>query len=332
MSKETDTMTKEEFADGLLCMNTRNQTCSQKAQALYERYRATKNGSDLSDLLTYVSAACEKVISDQLWAADRFSREDVLDIQQDATLHLLLHFQNEQPEDYCNYVLTYCKRAYKNKTTDFLRRFSSFQGARNTLPLEKQNEDGEVYEIYGEDSLEQERWRRERQLRCQAAIQLQIEYCRLMMDYRREPQKALALCYGRVLYQLEYFEKNYSLSDFLTEPAVAHARMGQRNLEALALDSETSLSRLLETPLRWSPAYRENLQQKSPYRDQAFWKDLVYVKEFTTVQTSHWVDSIGASVCNKLRKSLEHNAQWHIWRKQFTEPLAKLLNDEEVER
>ncbi len=146
--------------------------------------------------------------------------------------------------------------------------------------------------------------RRPEQERRKMASQLSELFLTELLNYTREPQKALAVMYGHILFQLAKFRGMDELSltarasTKVFSPAWAHARMGSRNLMELGDFSEQVLCRFFSKRMLWGPAFRHHMQQPDPVGNGLL-ADIVYTETYSENQTSDWIESITKTINQK---------------------------------
>lgn len=135
-----------------------------------------------------------------------------------------------------------------------------------------------------------------------------------LMNYPDEPQKPLALMYGRILFQLakEYgghdaISKAAQKSTKLSSPAWAHQRMGKLTLEVLGDKSEQVVQRCYDKTLVWGTHFRQYMLHTLEDGTNRTWAEIVYTETYTEGQTSNWIESISKSMTEKCARKLAAN-------------------------
>ena len=125
-----------------------------------------------------------------------------------------------------------------------------------------------------------------------------------LMNYPGEPQKALALMYGNVIFQTaKIYGDDTPLSNAakaspkVSSASWAHARMEKRNLEKLSLISQKVMVRFYNSALRWGPEFTDYLEETSDSGIR--WGRIVYTETYSVDQTRDWIASISKSTLTK---------------------------------
>ena len=133
-----------------------------------------------------------------------------------------------------------------------------------------------------------------------------------MMSYSGEPQKILALMYGKIIYQVtkDYGDdsplaRQAKSSPKLSSPPWAHARMGKDSLDQLGKTAQAILNRFYDRRLRWGSVFTGYMEQTCDDGTGLQWGQIVYTDTYTISQTSHWIDSISKSVTEKACRRLK---------------------------
>ena len=132
-----------------------------------------------------------------------------------------------------------------------------------------------------------------------------------LMDYPDEPQKPLALMYGRILFQLahEYgghdaLSKAAQKSTKISSPTWAHQRMGKLTLEALGDKSQQIVQQCYDKTLVWGVSFRQYMLRPLNDGTDRTWSDIVYTKSYTESDTSDWIESISKSMREKCARKI----------------------------
>lgn len=162
--------------------------------------------------------------------------------------------------------------------------------------------------------------------RGELSARLQHLYLSAMLKYSREPYKAIALCYARVLFHVERLldpEEIQRAGDLLaardtrkkvsdmekritayhavqspkttTAPKWAMERMAGLTLRELAEDAQRSLQRNVDPSLVWSESFMAMLEKPSGRGSQK-WGDIVLTEEFTYKQITKFAETIHVTV------------------------------------
>lgn len=140
---------------------------------------------------------------------------------------------------------------------------------------------------------------------------LSVLFLRELMDYPDEPQKPLALMYGRILFQLahEYgghdaLSKAAQKSTKNSSAAWAHQRMGNLTLEVLGGKSEQIVQQCYDKHLVWGGSFRQYMLLPLADGTDRTWADIVYTESYTESDTSNWIESISNSMTTKCARRL----------------------------
>lgn len=135
-----------------------------------------------------------------------------------------------------------------------------------------------------------------------------------LLNYSREPQKPLAVMYGNILFQLAKLRGSDDLSQAarastkVFSPSWAHTRMGSRTLLELGDFSEQVLCRFFSKSMLWGPAFRYQLEQRSPVTNR-LWAKVVYTETYSEDQTSDWIESITKTINQKCARQAAMNQE-----------------------
>lgn len=291
-------MTKEIFAQREIEKGCARQSEQDQIEQLYDTYLATGDRWALDDLLAVAAKTSRKRVTWILSQNPDFRLADVDDALQDGSLAVSQKIEkdrltHERQSGFPYYVRT----IYRNKALDFIKREYDKAQQNPVISLDDLNTDGEgkIREFLGQDvfgELEESKLELERQSVCGQYLYM---YVNTLMSYGNDPQKPLALCFAKILYQLEALFK--ALEDPQTSSSItwAWSRMGEKNLLQLGMDSQCSVQTYLNKNLYWKKPFLTKLTEESPYNG-VLWKDLVYTQVFSKKQTSNWVESIHKSV------------------------------------
>lgn len=133
-----------------------------------------------------------------------------------------------------------------------------------------------------------------------------IAYLKCVLDYDDEPQKALALMYGSILFQIaRELDSDDPLvvaakkSKVLTSTKWAFLKMGDAELSELGDESEDVVTQYYGLPLYWGPYFRRKMREYPDYSSNQKWGDIVYTQNYSRDDTSNWIESIGNSMTIK---------------------------------
>lgn len=132
-----------------------------------------------------------------------------------------------------------------------------------------------------------------------------------IMNYSGEPQKVLALMYGKIIFQVvKDFGNNSPLamqakkSSKLASPLWAHARMGRDSLQQLGNSSQAVVARFYDRSLRWGPIFTGYMNQTCDVVSGYKWGQIIYTDTYTLSQTSNWIESINKSITQRACRRL----------------------------
>ena len=335
---------------------------------LYRRY--SENGDEflLGELLEQTRAMTFKSVKGVFSGRTvPTGEEEIRDASNEISLKLMLQLREDYTKGICREnILNLVRAFYKNRARDMLRAkyrrhglvYCPAQTAEDAgdIPLPagwragKQTVKEESYEtLMTDENGETREWigmpdaihdpeQIAREERRTLSEELRHLYLSAMLNYGKEPYKVLALCYTRVLYQVERMldpeeiqragerlaarddRKTVSGYDKMVEayravqstatataPKWAIERMGKRNLLELAEDSEKSLRKNVDDSLRWGERFLNALEQPSGLGDRK-WKEIVLTEEFTYKQITKLAESIHTAVFHSAqrRMRLEH--------------------------
>lgn len=300
-----------------------------RIRTLYLHYWQTGNEEFLSDLIQNAERLAWGIAYRAMQTAEDCSM-DLEDILQELALKLSRMVQEDRKKGIRQENIVHTIRAlYKNRTLDILDKQRTAGRGMILKSMDAMNtgEDGKPRERFGrEDEIASE----DRQLtkqRQEISRKLMRCYLAVMMDYRYDPHKPIALCFARVLYQLERlfspeeiqragdqaaardgrkrtseFEKMVDAYRGVQKPATATSlpwaweRMGEKRLAQLVFEAQDSIQTHFDPTLGWSGRYLAGLGKMSTCPGSPLWRDVVYTREFTTGQTSNWAESIHKSV------------------------------------
>ena len=133
-----------------------------------------------------------------------------------------------------------------------------------------------------------------------------LAYLKCVLDYDDEPQKALALMYGSILFQIaREIESDDPLvvaakqSKVLTSTKWAFLKMGDAELSELGDESEDVVTQYYGLRLYWGSFFRRKMREYPVHNSQQKWGDIVYTKNYSRDDTSNWIESIGDSMTIK---------------------------------
>lgn len=329
-STKNDTfLSRERFAQEEITRGLERAGLEDKLLRLYDSYWETGNSDVLQDLILNAERLMANSVSSKLSGSNCIYAD-----AEDALQEISLQFSDLLVQDRKNGIrrenIVHTIRAlYCNRALDILGKLQ--RSAHGIFPdsLERINTDpdGKTRERVGRgDEITDEEHRMAVEKGSLSARLLRI-YLSVMMDYRREPQKPVGLCYARILYQLERlfspqeiqragellalrdkrkktssFEKMVDAYADVQKPATATSlawakeRMGKKKLVQLVFEAQDSIQTHFDETLCWSSAYLARLREPSTCPGGILWRDVVYTEEYTSAQTSNWAESIHKSI------------------------------------
>lgn len=300
-------MTKEIFAQSEIEKGCARQSEQDQIEQLYDTYLATGNSWVLDDLLALIAKNSRSQVTWVLSNSSYYHLADVDDALQEGSLAVSKKVKkdrvtHERQPGFSYYV----RRIYRNKAVDFVKNQYEKAGQKLIMSLDALNtdEEGKIREFLGQDvfgELEESKLELERQSVCGQYLSI---YVNTMMSYENDPQKPLALCFAKILYQLESLFKAFEDPHTNSSIIWAWSRMGGKNLLQLGLDSQRSVQTYLNKNLYWKKPFLTKLTEESPYAG-ILWRDLVYTQVFSKKETSNWVESIHKSVVIQTARKIQ---------------------------
>lgn len=167
---------------------------------------------------------------------------------------------------------------------------------------------------------------------------LMLMFVRELMEYPNEPQKALALMYGSVLFQLakesdsdDRYAEEAARSTKVTSASWAHMRMGEQTILELGKDSQRVVQRTCSKSLAWGSGFRTYMQEQPKGSTYKTWAEVVYTNTYTEHETTRWIESILKSTLKKCAVRLmadeeqrEYAVELMGYNSKFRKALAKI--------
>lgn len=312
----------------------------EKLYRLYDLYCETGCEDYLGDILLNAEKIGFGIAYNKLKQCSHFRRSDFMDYLQEISEMFLKKLRSDHEKKYRQENIVFTIRSfYRHRAEDLRDALASRYNGRATVSLEALNQtpDGKTIEkISTEEEPSEEELIREKAELCNTITRL---YIQTMLGRDDSPQRVMALCYARILYQLEMrydgsriehhaekliakdtrvkytdFEKmSIAFSAVQTpkkpsSPGWALERMGCQTLLELTADSQSSLQEHFDESLSWQKPFLANLTNPSACDKTRLWKDIVYTEHFTEKQTSAWANSVHMSVYNQLMDLIEQDA------------------------
>lgn len=347
---------KERFAQAAITRGLEQQTNEQALLTLYEKYCQEGDEKYLSDILLYAERIGRWIALGHLTNNTHFCSEDFQDHLQELSSVLMSQLREERAngERQKNIVWT-VRSLYSKRSIDAFNKLKKCNEKPRIVSLNTMNEtqDGKAREmIGGEDGMP---WYDPEDLRERTDLfkTLYRMYLCNMLNYDGAPQKALSLCYARVLYHLELRYDPERMEEAVTirshrnkkvkldtpeqqiaaihqaqDPATAASakwairRMEGKTIRELALEAQTSIQNCFDPTLAWGTAFCSKLRKPSDYGKKTPWGRLVFTDVFSEKKLSSWDDTMHHflvdAVCSQI--SDDPDLREAIWR--YGSPIA----------
>lgn len=353
-----DRLTQIEITPGLDGLST-----EEKLYLLYDRYFETGDESYLGDISLNAERLAFGIAYNRLLNPNScFNPSDFLDYLQDIAIKLVKKLRDEYKDGKRQKNIVYTiRRFYSLDAIDAFRASKSQQNDNQIFSLDALNEgpDGDYVEKIGDEDdyfSEVVQLAKEKAALCRTIVKMYIDN---MMGSDTDPPKPMALCYARILYQLELRfdgdkitdavdklvreDKRKDVSDDrkLTDavskiqnprrtnaPAWALERMGCQDLWELCTDSAQSIQNLFDAGLFWKPAYLKNLLEVSDF-DGEMWKNIIFTERYSTKVTSAWANSMHAMVVDALIAQIQADTDLDHEVMRLITPLKVILEKAE---
>lgn len=294
-------MTKELFVQQELERGRRRAARAETIQQLYLSYLDDPQPDTINRMLSVLEAFARGTVYEVLKTSAHYTESDIADALQEGLIAVSLAVERHRQEGvrmdgFCWFARTVCR----NQAAQYVRDQYRLRGKKPPIPLLWQDEDGNELEFLGqqEDPVQLQEDLERQQLN----RRLLLMYCDALLGYRYDPQKALGVCYARLLYQLVALLEEDRQTHTASSIPWAWEQMGEKDLLRLGMASQKCLQEHLHPALRWHKPFLEKLRSESPYGQP--WKDVVYTHRFTQSQTSNWVESIHKSVFQQVRRRI----------------------------
>lgn len=354
-------ISKEQFAQAAIRRGREQASDEQTLMELYERYLQTGDTKSLNSLIQcaerlghgiayhvlqmsshFKTADFEDYLQEiSLRLYQKLERERASGAQQDNILYTVRRFYRLRAWDIINWLATRQKRNGESVSLDTALQETddSRQTDRVSLSVELQQEDPALVS--------------ERTALCGRLIHLYLED---MLAYEREPQKVLAVCFARVLYQIESLydpdeivraseervkkdtrkrvdetTKRLEATRAAQTPATATSvgwamrRMWGQNLASLTSEAQRSLQKNYDPTLVWGHKMVEQLSEPSTWDETWSWGEIVYTEAFTTKQTSQWSDTVHRALVHQLCAQIQTDPELRELVKTIDTPVKPLL-------
>lgn len=350
---------QERFAQLAIARGQQQASTEEELRRLYEEYHTTGNLDCLNDLILDAELLGKGIAYRTLNQNGQGSMTTFQDCLQEISIDFFELLQEDlrtghRQED----IVRTIRHLYRVRAIDFCR--SKFSETKKGVPLSLENinetDEGKKREVVGEEDdglrvdfqFEQEK--------VELFHVINSLYLRNILSAAGEPQRPIALCYARFLYQLEmrnspeemekaaqkklakddrktvsFHRKWTEAMEDIQVPATtmsakwAMDRMAGKNLRELSRDSQESIQKYFDETLHWSQDFLASLLQMCPYRDGTLWQDIVYTDEFTSKKTSYWADTLHAGVVSKLMGQIQADAALEEWVMEIDSPVKTLL-------
>lgn len=304
-------MGKKNTIAQLLTNDKERKSKAQQIQTLYQCYLDGVNKEKtFEDLIKHLEEFSYGRVKEILKKSPHYSLQDVEDIIQETSLSILdlleKHRTNHENMDAFPW---YARRIYENKATDFVRESYRKKGDLPTRTLGILTEEGKEIDIIGKNNIEEAEEESYERAKLSVIRKLRCLYCDTMMNHDTEPQKLLALCYGRLIFLLDHMYRCGTVSKTLSSPKWAQAQMEGQTLISLSEKSQGVIRKYIHRELAWGQPFREYMPQTSPYHPFLPWEALVYTDHFTLAQTSNWIESIQKSIVKDAKKKIRSDAE-----------------------
>ena len=311
----------------------------EKLYRLYDLYCQTGREDYLGDILLNAERLGFAIAYNVLLKSSHFYAKDFMDHLQDISIRLLEKLREEYSKGKRqNDIVHTVRRFYKLRAWDIRDSMAANLNGREMESLDAINTapDGKTVEKIGNEA----EFDNEDLILAQEKAELSWTiikmYIQCMMDSSEMPHRLMALCYARILYQLEtrfnwkhieavadkLLQKDHrtKYSDFEklviafhsaqetnkpVSPGWALERMGCQNFFDLRFDSEQTLHEFFDENLFWQQSFLEKLLQKSDCDDALSWKDVVYTEHYDTKKTSALAKSAHQVIFDQLMNLIE---------------------------
>lgn len=344
-----------EWTPGLEGLNT-----EEKLYRLYDLYCQTGGAEQLSDIILNAERLGFGIAYNVLVQSGHFRKSSFLDYLQEISIRLAKKLGKEFAEGKRQENIVFTIRSfYSKRAMDIRDSLAAKLNGRETESLEAINEgtEGKPKEKIGKEDWprEGEDTAQEKAELCSTIIKLYIEN---MMGRNEEPPRLMALCYSRILYQMEMRldwkrieeaadkviqkDKRKTFSEFekmviafntvqetkkTNAPLWALERMGCQDFLDLRTDSEQSICTCLETDLFWQPIYLQNLMQKADVPGEPLWKDVIYTEHYDAKRTSAWANAMHTAICIQLMDQIEADSELKYEVMRLDTPLKTLMKN-----
>ena len=296
-------MNQEEHISLLLQSSQENKSKDQKIRECYERYLATGDHADFSELITQMDSRCVKWVRKQLWLTGCCDDENEHEIMQNARLAVWSYLTRcRQNGSHDGEFEAYAFGIYKKKTLDVIRKVS--RKRKNYGAVESLDEpilDGDSTRgdgVTGEGPFDPPaimEWEEKREM----YEMLFHTYCIALTSSKAYPPRGLALFFARILpHMLHVNHHEETIPDTkATSAKWAFERMGQRTVGRLGTDSEHHLKKQVSEKLEWCNEFYRRLEDEvdTPMGRMAL-KNAIYTVLFNKGKIEDWADSMHKTV------------------------------------
>ncbi len=311
----------------------------EKLYRLYDLYCETGCEDYLGDILLNAERLGFGIAYNVLVQNSHFLSHDFMDYLQDISERLMKKLREEFQKTHRQENIVFTVRSfYSKRAMDIRDSLAARLNGRETESLDALNEGpdgkpvekiGDEDEYYNEDLI----LAQEKAELCRTIIKMYIQN---MMASSEAPPRLMALCYARILYQLEMRfnwkqieaaadkiikkDKRKTYSDFekmviafnsvqetkkTNAPGWALDRMGCQDFFDLRADSEQAIHEFFDESVFWQRPFLQKLLQKSDCANALAWKDIVYTEHYDAKHTSAWAKSMHAAIFDQLMDQIE---------------------------
>lgn len=347
---------KERFAQAAITRGLEQQTNEQALLALYEKYCREGDEKYLSDIILYAERIGRWIAFNRLADNTHFCADDFEDYLQELSTVLTLQLRRERAKGRRQRNIVWTVRSlYGKRSVDFFRKLKRRNEAPTIVSLDAINEtqDGKTREIVGGEGGMPWYDPEDIQERADLLNTLYRLYLCNMLNYDGAPQKALSLCYARVLYHLELRydpeqmeeavtirsqrNKNVTLDDpekqiaaiqAAQNPATATSakwairRMEGKTIRDLAVEAQASIQNCFDPTLAWGNAFCSKLCKPSDYTNKTPWGSLVFTSVFSEKKLSSWDEAMHHFLTNAVCSQISDDPYLREAIRRYGSPIA----------
>lgn len=359
-------ISKERFAQEAITRGLEQASNEDALHRLYDQYCNTGDVKYLNDIILYAERLGMNIACGRLAGTPSYKFNDFEDCLQELSTVLFKLLQEDYRTGKRQQDIVYTIRSiYRKRTIDIVRALCRNKSDSPYVSIDQMNEteDGKTLEVVGAE--DDTPWYDPEDLYVRTDLykKLYHMYLSAMLQYNGEPQKALSLCYARVLfhlelrydpYEIEYtaakkFAKDTRSSLSAQEKWIsaiqetqketkassvkwAREKMNGKTIRALIDESQCLLQKNYDPNLVWGEKVRMFLSKPSPYCGGNLWGTLKYTDEFTESETTDWVQSIHNSVADAVCKQIGENPELEQLVMQYNSPIRQRMILKELRR